>query len=113
MSDLDRAEALHDEAASEYLAASSAYEAAVGSGDPERTKRAFEQLKAAEDSYSHTLRDLVSARQRGERTFEALLRDPTSQVDRFAVVLASIVAHAAALPASAGLSVTVGSAFVE
>lgn len=94
--------AKHEAAAAEFAEASSEYEAALLSRDRVRRAAADSRLRTANDHFARTLADLVAARRALVPSFEALLHDPAMQPDHDSAVLASIVAYAAAAPASAG-----------
>jgi len=96
---------IHDEASSAVLEASAEYEAAIMSGDIAERALARERYDAASSDYSKTLAHLVKARRAHSRDFLSALADPTVACDPQSTVLASIAAHAAARPASAGLDV--------
>lgn len=102
MDDASIAAKRHDAAAAEYVAARSAYESAVMSGD-QATRRTFqERMDAAATAYVETLAEVVAARKAAVPSFEALLADGTMQVDPDSIILDSIVAHSRAKPATAG-----------
>jgi len=96
---------LHDEASSAFLEATADYEAAVMSGGAKERSLATERYAAASSQYSATLAQLLKARRLHSRTFLNALADPSVGCDPQSMVLASIVAYAAARPASAGLEV--------
>ncbi len=90
-----------DEVAAAHRAAASAdYESALLAGDSERAAQAREGLRQANADYANRLVDRARAERRALPDFEALLADPTFHADPQAVVLASIVAYAAAEPAT-------------
>jgi hypothetical protein len=89
-------------AASDHAAATSAFEAALLSGDPDRIAAAREDLRAQQGSYAQARMDAVAGR-RLLPSFEDLLASPTVQADPQSLILASIVAYAAAQPASAAM----------
>lgn len=92
----------HDAAAVAYVTARANYESAVMSGDEQIRRAAQAQMDAAAQAYVETLTAVVEARRAAVPPFEALLGDPTMQVDEDSLVLASIVAYSTARPASAG-----------
>jgi hypothetical protein len=96
---------LHEEASSAFLEATADYEAAVMSGAAAERSLATERYAAASAEYSATLAQLHKARRLHSRTFLSALADPSVGCDPQSMVLASIVAYAAARPASAGLEV--------
>ena len=103
--DPETAAKLHEEASSGLLQATAEYEAAVMSGEATERARATERYTAAREEYSASLDQLLKTRRQHSRTFLSALADPSVGCDARSMVLASIVAYAAALPASAGLEV--------
>jgi hypothetical protein len=87
-------------AAAERAAASADLESALVAGDSARTVKARERLRQANADYADRLVDQTRAERRAFPDFESLLSDPSLQVDPQAAVLASIVAYAAAEPAT-------------
>lgn len=72
------------------------YEDAVMSRDPERIRAAREPYREAQNRYHRALGALVDSRRprTGVRpTFEALLNDPTQQLDARGEVLAAVYKH--------------------
>ena len=107
-SKIAEAAAKHEAAAAEFAEASSEYEAALLSRDPARRAAADARLQSANGHFAKTLAELVAARRSLVPSFEALLHDPATQPDQESAVLASIVAYAAAAPASAGSPIRAG-----
>lgn len=90
-----------DEAAASRRAAASAdYESALLAGDADRAAKASDSLREANANYANRLVDRVRSERRALPDFEALLSDPTFPADPESLVLASIVAYAAAEPAT-------------
>lgn len=91
-----------DNAASAYLDASMAFEAAVMSGDAAARRAAEARLAAAGEAYGAAGREMVRAERPG-RLFEQVLGDWRMQADPAGQILSSVVEFAsAAVPASAG-----------
>lgn len=101
MDDATIAAKRHDSAAVAYVAARSAYESAVMGGDKEARRAGKARMDSAAAAYVETLVAVVTARKAAMPSFEGLLADSTMQVDPDSVVLASIVAHSSAKPATA------------
>lgn len=105
MTDPEMAAKFHEEASSVFLKATADYEAAVMSGEATERSLATERYAAASAEYSATLAQLLKARRLNSRTLVSALADPSVGCDPQSIVLASIVAYAAARPASAGFEV--------
>lgn len=102
MSEVEWAQKVYREVATEYFTATADYEGAhmASGGAPDAETR--QHYRVATDAYAEALQALVRARKEQVPSFESLLSDPTVQVDPDARVLASIRRFAAAEPASAG-----------
>lgn len=96
------AEKLQREASAAYADASARYEFAVMSGDAEARRAALAALDEAGEQYARAGAAAVQTRRRAMPSFEQVLADPTCQPDLESQILQSILAFAAAKPASAG-----------
>jgi len=101
MDDLRLAEKAHQEALAEYELVTARYEAAVMARDESTRRLLLQELLVAGERYAATVNALVSSRRRVAPSFEELLRDPRTQLDRDGEILESILAYSRAVPASA------------
>jgi hypothetical protein len=102
VTDLQKAQQLHANAAAAFERATAQFEAAVIRGDRDTIRTAGLDLDAASEQEARAGAALAAARRATAPSFDRLLADPTQQLDARSRILASIVAYATAVPASAG-----------
>lgn len=107
MDDLRFAEKACHEARAEYELTSARYEAAVMARDVSARRLLQRELLEAGERYATSVNAMVAARRKEAPSFEDLLRDPTTQLDRNGEILQSILAYSNAVPASVSASPTV------